>query len=138
MCKVLKENKKKEAIKRMEELGLFKPCIRVFIKYDEVQLSEPTGGLYEFSDEEELNEKIREFEEEYSALVYHVIHTYTEFGELYSFLYVSDDEEEWILDHADINAGYTMAYVWNKTDDWMSELGGIEVQERFGGLVRTA
>ena len=28
------------------------------------------------------------------------------------------------------------AYVWNKTDDWCSELGTIVVTERFGGLVR--
>ena len=101
-------------------------------------MSEQTGGLYEFSDDAELNAQIKEFEEEHNALVYHVIHTYTEFGELYSLLYVSDDEEEWVLDHADIHAGYTIVYVWNKSDDWMSEFGSIAVQERFGGLVRTA
>lgn len=136
MCKVTRENKKKEAIKRMEMLGLFKPCINAFKKYDELQLTEPTGGLYEFSDNEELNAKIKEFEEEYDALVYHVIHTYTQFGELYNFLYVSDYEEEWEMDIADIEDGYAMAYVWNKSDDWMSEIGSIVVRERFGGLVR--
>ena len=136
MCKVSRENKKVEAIKRMEMFGLFKPCIKSFIKYDEVQLSEPTGGLYEFSDNEELNAKIKEFEEDYNALVYHVIHTYTQFGELYSFLYVSDYEEEWEMDNADVKDGYAVAYVWNKNDEWMSEMGGIAVRELFGGLVR--
>ena len=136
MCKVSKENKKVEAIKRMEILGLFKPCIKAFTKYDEVQLTEPFGGLYEFSDNEELNAKIKEFEEEYNALVYHVIHTPTQFGDLYSFLYVSDYAEEWEMDNADIKDGYAVAYVWNKSDDWMSEIGGIAVQEKFGGLVR--
>ena len=136
MCKVTRENKKKEAIKRMEKLGLFKPCIKAFAKYDELQLTEPTGGLYEFSENEELNTKIKEFEEEYDALVYHVIHTYTQFGELYNFLYVSDYEEEWEMDIADIADNYAVAYVWNKSDDWMSEIGGIAVRERFGGLVR--
>ena len=67
MCKTTRETKKLEAIKRMEMLGLFKPCIKAFNKYDEVQLTEPTGGLYEFSDNEELNAKIKEFEEEYEA-----------------------------------------------------------------------
>lgn len=136
MCKVSRENKKQEAIKRMEALGLFKPCIKAFAKYDEVQLTEPTGGLYEFSDNEELNAKIKEFEEEYDALVYHVIHTYTQFGELYNFLYVSDYEEEWEMDITDIEDNYAVAYVWNKSDDWMSEMGGIMVQEKFGGIVR--
>ena len=138
MCNVSNETKKKEAIKRMEALGLFKPCIKVFTKYDEVQLSEQTGGLYEFSDDEDLCEKVKEFEEEHDALVYHVIHTYTEFGELYSFLYVSDNEEEWDMDREDLYDGYVIAYVWNKTDDYMSEFGGIMVQERIGGLVRIA
>ena len=136
MCKVPKDAKKIEAIKRMKSLGLFKPCIKVFDKYDEVQLSEPTGGLYEFSDDEELIAKVKEFEEEYNALVYHVIHTYAEFGELYSFLYVSDYEDEWEMDYEDIQDGWVVAYVWNKTDEWMSELGGISVREFIGGLVR--
>ena len=136
MCKVTREKKKEEAIKRMKVLGLFKPCIKSFEKYDELQLTEPTGGLYEFNNNAELNAKIKEFEEEYNALVYHVIHTYTQFGELYNFLYVSDYEEEWEYDNEDVKAGYAVAYVWNKSDDFLSEIGGIAVRERFGGLVR--
>ena len=142
MCKVSKENKKLEAIKRMESLGLFKPCIKAFTKYDEVQLSEPTGGLYEFSDDVELNEKVQELEQKHNALVYHVIHSPVRIDgvpmDMYNFLYVSDDEEEWVLDNEDIIDGYAMAYVWNKTDDWLSEFGSIMVQERIGGLVRVA
>lgn len=136
MCKVTREKKKEEAIKRMKVLGLFKPCINAFEKYDELQLTEPTGGLYEFNDNAELNAKIKEFEEEYNALVYHVIHTYTQFGELYNFLYVSDYEEEYEFEMEELEDGYAIAYVWNKTDEWMSEFGGIAVRERFGGLVR--
>ena len=79
---------------------------------------------------------LTKFEKEYDALVYHVIHTFTEFGELYNFLYVSDHEEEWEMENADIKDGYTFVYVWNKTDDYCSEFGGIAVKERFGGLVR--
>ena len=142
MCNVSKENKKQEAIKRMTALGLFKPCIKAFSKYDEVQLSEPTGGLYEFSDNEELNAKVQEFEAEHDALVYHVIHSPIKIDgivmDMYNFLYVSDEEDEWIMDNEDIADGYAMAYVWNKTDDWLSEFGGISVQERIGGLVRIA
>ena len=136
MCNVSREKKKEEAIKRMKVLGLFKPCIKAFESRDGLQLTEPTGGLYEFSDNKELIAKVKEFEEEYDALVYHVIHTYTQFGELYNFLYVSDYEEEWEFDRADVKAGYAVAYVWNKSDEWCSEIGSIVVQERFGGLVR--
>ena len=138
MCKITRANKKEEAIKRMNILGLYKPCIKVFEKYDEVQLTEPTGGLYEFSDDEELKAKVKEFEEEYDALVYHVIHTYTQFGELYNFIYVSDYKEEWEFDRADVKAGYAVAYVWNKSNEWCSEMGSIAIRELFGGLVRVS
>lgn len=133
---ISRENKKVEAIKRMKALKLFGPCIKAFEERNEVQLSEMTGGLYEFSADAELNAKVKAFEEEYNALVYHVIRTFTEFGELYSFMYVSDYESEWELDNEDIADGYSMAYVWNKNDDWCSEFGSIAVREKFGGLVR--
>ena len=136
--KISTETKREEAIQRMKTLGLFKPCIKAFKDRFEVQLSEMTGGLYEFYSDEELNAKIKEFEEEHDALVYHVIHTFTQFGELYSFLYVSDHKDEWGMDNEDIKNGYVMAYVWNKDDDWCSEFGTISVRERFGGLVRIA
>lgn len=136
--KIARETKKQEALRRMEVLGLFKPCIKAFKTRDEVQLSEMTGGLYEFSAEEELTAKVKEFEEEYSALVYHVIHTYTQFGELYAFLYVSDHEDEWEMDNDCIKDNYVLTYVWNKDDEWCSEFGTIVVAQRFGGLVRVA
>lgn len=133
---VSREMKKEEAIQRMRALDLYKPCIEAFNKRDEVQLSEMTGGLYEFSDNEALTKKVREFENEHNALIYHVIHTFTQFGELYSFLYVSDHKDEWDYDNEDIKDNYTLAYVWNTSDDWCSEFGTIVVQQKFGGLVR--
>ena len=136
MCKVSREIKKEEALKRMKALKLFDPCIKSFKNKDEVQLSEYTGGLYEFSGNAELTERVREFEKEYNALVYHVIHSPTTFGDLYNLLYVSDHQEEWDMDNEDIKDFYVMCYVWNKTDDWCSEFGTIAVQPRFGGIVR--
>lgn len=133
---VSRENKKVEAINRMKGLELFAPCIKAFKDRNEVQLSEMTGGLYEFSVNEELTAKVKEFEQEYNALVYHVIHTFAQFGELYNFLYVSDHEEEWEMDQDDIKDNYVMCYVWNKDDDWCSEFGIIAVRQKFGGLVR--
>ena len=132
------ENKKVEAIKRMKALDFYKPYINLFEKDNKIFLSEMTGGVYEFDEDEELNAKVKAFEEENDALVYHVIRTMTQFGELYNFLYVSDYEEEWEMDNADIEAGYALAYVWNKTDEWCSEFGSIGVRGKFGGIVRTA
>lgn len=136
--KVSREIKKAEAISRMKALDLYSPYIREFEKYDKIFLSEMTGGVYEFEDNKELAAKVKEFEEEYNALVYHVIHTFTIFGELYNFLYVSDHEEEWVMDNEDIDDGIALAYVWNKDDDLCSEFGSIGVRGKFGGIVRTA
>ena len=136
--KVSMELKKQEAIKRMKMLDLYKPYIMSFEKRNEIFLSEMTGGVYEFHNDAELVAKVREFESEYNALVYHVIHTFTEFGELYSFLYVSDHSDEWGLDNNDLTFGYAYAYVWNKTDEWCSEIGSIGVRGMFGGIIRVA
>ena len=138
--KVSREIKKVEAINRMKALGLFAPCIKAFKDRDEVQLSEPTGGLYEFSIDKELTTKMQEFEKKNNALVYHVIHTPMrldgEVMDMYNFLYVSDYQEEYEVDNADIKEGYVFAYVWNKTIDYFSEFGSIAVKGMFGGLVR--
>ena len=136
--KVSREIKKAEALKRMKMLDLYSPYIKAFEKKDEIFLSEMTGGVYELSNEKELKAKIKEFEEEHNALVYHVIRTMTNIGELYSFLYISDYEEEWDMDNASLEEGYTLAYVWNKDDEWCSEFGEIGVRGKFGGIVRTA
>ena len=135
---VSREIKKAEAINRMQVLNLYNPYIKAFKDKNEIFMSEMTGGVYEFSSNTELCNKVKEFEAEYEALVYHVIHTLTEFGELYSFLYVSDHEEEWEMDNEDISEGYALAYVWNQDCDWCSELGSIGVRGKFGGIVRTA
>lgn len=137
---VSREIKKVEAINRMKELGLFAPCIKAFKSRDEAQLSEQTGGLYEFSADRELTAKVQEFERKNNALVYHVIHTLMrldgEVMDMYSFLYVSDYQEEWEMDQNDIKEGYALVYVWNKTIEYFSEFGSIAVKEKFGGLVR--
>ena len=135
--KVSREIKKLKAIERMEDFGLYKPYINSFVKRDEIFLTEPTGGVYEFTSNTELYKRIKEFEEEYNALVYHVIHTFTDFGELYNFLYVSDYKDEWYMDDYDAKHGQSYAYVWNVDDELCSESGTIGVKNKFGGLVRT-
>lgn len=132
------EQAKTIAIERMKVLQLFEPCIEAFEKRDEVQMSEPTGGLYEISGEERLLRIIEKFEQKYNALVYNVIHTYTEFGELYNLLYVGLEEDEYELDATmkDLQDGYVFVWCENLDTDWCSEFGTIGVRNRFGGLVR--
>ena len=134
---ITREKKKQEAIKRMKALGLISPCIEEFDRHDTVWLSEPNGGLYEFSSNDKLIETIERVEREFNSLVYHVIHSRLEFGDMYSLLLVSDYEQEWEMDNADIEDGIVMTYTWNKTFEHFSEFGSIGVLNMFGGLVRT-
>jgi hypothetical protein len=133
--KVSMENKKKEAIIRMEGLDIYPETIRQFQNEGLVNYSEPPLGT-NFWLTTEQREIVKVFEEEYNALVYFAIRSYTEFGILDSFLYVSDYEEEWEMDNRDLKDGYVYAYVYNHDCPEYSEIGLIRVQPRFGGLVR--
>ena len=132
----MKAKQRTEALKRMELLKLHENVIDDFKEIALLNQSEHGGILYWV--EGEMEKKIREWEEKTGNLVYHVIHDYTEFGELLSLLYVSTYEEEWETDREDIQDGYALAYVMNLTDDWCSEYGSIGIRPQWGGVVRTA
>ena len=81
---------------------------------------------------------IKEWEKVYNSLVYHIIHDYTNIGELYTLLYVSKYEEEWEYDNTDIEAEEPICYVINKDDEYSSEFGHCIIKPANGGLERTA
>ena len=132
----MKAKQRTEALKRMEMLKLHENAIDEFKKLSLLNQSELGGILYWV--EGDMERKIREWEEKTGNLVYHVIHDYTEFGELLSLLYVSQYEEEWEMERDDLVNGYPLAYVMNLTDDWCSEYGSIGIRPQWGGVVRTA
>ena len=133
--KVTIERKKQEALERMKLLNIYPNAIKEFMQENTVNMSE-CGFLYWLDDEQK--KMVSEFETEHNALVYHVIHNFTEFGELLTFFYVSDYEEEWKCDRADLKDGYACAYVKNLDEEAFSEFGSIAFKQQFGGLVRTA
>ena len=132
----MKTKQRTEALKRMELLKLHENVIDDFKEIALLNQSEHGGILYWV--EGETEKKIREWEEKTGNLVYHVIHDYTEFGELLSLLYVSQYEDEWEMERDDLVDGYPLAYVMNLTDDWCSEYGSIGIRPQWGGVVRTA
>ena len=83
--KIEKAKKKEEAIARMKMLKLNPNIIQAFEEEDILHLSENGGFLYWLTDEQKSY--VKEFEEQYDALVYHVIHDYTGFGELLSCMF---------------------------------------------------
>ena len=132
----MKRNEQKlEALARMKMLKLHENAIREFEEQDLINLSE--GGILYWLDEKQ-QKLVKNFENDHDAVVYHVIHNYTEFGELLSYLYVSKHKSEWKQDRNDINRGTALVYVENLDDSWCSEFGSIGIQPRFGGVIRTA
>ena len=134
-----REEQKALGIKRLTQLNIYKPYIRQFENHDVVTVFENYGGFYATADNgfEKLESKIKEWEAETGNLVYAATHEILEFGECYSFLFVSqnsEDEEEKI-DQED-NIYYPFVYVWNKDYDFCSEYGSICVKSFGGGLKR--
>ena len=134
-----KEERKELALKFMKQLDIYKPYIKGFEENDKVCYFERYAGFWAWQDED-LQNKIKEIEEKYNCTVYAITHDYTGFGELYSFLIVTDYKDEWddLICKYSANEFSVFSYVWNKSDDYLSEFGTILVQSFGGGIRRTA
>lgn len=134
---ISREHKKCEALTRMKMWGIYLSTCTQFEKEDLFSESAPPLGACFWLDAEQLA-RVRAFEEKYDALVYHVIHCFTTFGELETYLYVSDHPEEWEDDRNDIKSGQQLVYVVNKDMPDCSEFGSIGIAvTAAAGLRRT-
>ncbi|MCM1234693.1 MAG: hypothetical protein NC489_31710 [Ruminococcus flavefaciens] len=132
-----RNEKKKEAIRRMESIGVFQPAIDLFRKKDTVCVSVPPIGSFVRADWEDM-ERIREIEDKYDALVYMVVRDFSNIGKTDSYLVVSDYKEEWDMDREDLGCERTCAYVYNYDYPEFSEFGSIGFELTAAeGLVRT-
>ena len=135
--KITREEKKVEAIKRMKMLGIFGQTIRDFENHDLVSVTEPPVGAFYWLEDEEM-ERVHDFEEKHNALVYCVIRSFTNFGTMDSYLYVSDYKEEWKDDIRDIKENIQLVYVYNRDYPELSEFGSIGFKRTIAaGLMRT-
>ncbi len=130
--------KKDKALELMKKLDIYKPYIEGFAKKDHVCFFEGFGGFWVYQ-EPEIEAKMLEIEKEFNCKVYAITHEFTEFGELYDFLIVTNYPEEWDnLLYTNGNRHTAFAYVWNKDEDAFSEFGSITVQSFGGGIRRVA
>ncbi len=132
------EERKIKAIEIMEKMDIYKPYIKGFRESDKVCFFERFGG-YWVDQEPEIYNKMKEIEKEYNCTVYAITHEFTQFGECYSFLLVTNYKSEWKnLVVTENGTHYAFAYVWNKDDEWCSELGTVGVKSFGGGITRVA
>ena len=133
--KVSREIKKEEAIKRMKAMNIYSDAIKQFKNADIVMVSEPPlGGLFWLNDEEK--EMVSKFEQENNALVYLVVRSFTNLGIMDNIFYVSDYQDEWEMDNADLNENYACVYVINHDMPDCSEFGTIAWKSVGGGVLR--
>ena len=133
--KVSRETKKEEAIKRMKAMNIYSEAIKQFKNADIVMVSEPPlGGLFWLNDEEK--EMVSKFEQENNALVYLVVRSFTNLGTMDNIFYVSDYQDEWEMDNADLNENYACVYVINHDMPDCSEFGSIAWKSIGGGALR--
>ena len=131
-----KQAQKEQAVKYLQTLDIFKPYIDGFDRFDKVCVFERYAGFWVYQ-YPEIQAKMKAIESEFKCTVYAITHEFTQFGECYSFLIVTNYKHEWkTLLRSDKNKHSVFAYVWNKTDDWCSEFGDVTVQSGFGGITR--
>lgn len=118
-----------ESKKRIELLGLEPRFSDKLYMSDRYYIREVKDG------EMDLIRAINNFEKNYNAYVYHIIYTKSNFGNLYSMLYVSNNTEEWKADRKDLQNKECYAYVYNKSDEVCSEIGLIGVEKADTNLL---
>ena len=123
-----------EGVKRMKMLKMLDQPIKEFKEEGKLNLSE-RGMLYWLDEEQE--QMVKEFEEETGGVVFHVIHDYTNIGEIYNLLFVSKHEEEWEMDIEDLKEGIAICKVVVVSMPDCSEMGSIGVKPLWGGVART-
>ena len=132
---VSEEEMIEEAIKRMKILRLHKNVIKEFEQERKLNKSDFNMGILFWLDNEE--EKIvKELEKKYNFIVYHIINSYSNLGETYEILFVSNNKDEWSAEKEDLTNGYAMAWVEVLNYPKNSEFGYIGVEARNGGVVR--
>jgi hypothetical protein len=129
---------KEIAIQCLERLDIYKPYVRKFKSKAGIPCFFENFGGYYVDQEPEIWNKVKEVEKENGGLVYAITHERTNIGETWSMLYVPRDCDavEDVLDPISSREFYVFAYVWNKSDDILSEFGDIVVYSFGGGIKR--
>ncbi len=134
-AKVGRDVKQREAAKRLAKLEVKEEAIQNFLENDLIPISfhgvDTLYGLNKGS-----MDRIKTFEDKYNGLVYYVIFTPTGVGNMESYLFVSDYEEEWEMDWNDLDDSYAMTWTENLDHPEWSEFGSISFSKTRGGALR--
>lgn len=117
-----------EAVARMRLIGFNREIIEQFANRTLIRQSLPpyynSQPVLPDADTD-LLARIAEFERVHDVLVYYIIRSHTELGEMEAYLYVSKYENEWVNDRNDLSENRALAYVANLDHPDCSEFGSI-------------
>lgn len=142
--KMSREAMKDEALDRMELLGIPAYAKAAFKVDDYLTLSDISDKVCQSRVDgvpEDIKKLIKEFEEKFGALIYHVIHTkgiYVGF-EYYDCLSVSPYESDWDYERdmmEDRGDTWAMSYSINVTKSEYTESGTIKIENHSGVFKR--
>lgn len=129
-----------KAIKCMEILNIYKPYIEIFKEQKTLPLFENFAGFY-LSPDSPLLAKKQEIEQSNGIYIYAMIDAKDEVDEVYILLAFSSDDAE---DNPEVDINdisltavgeyLVYAYIWNRTNEKMSELDYVTVKSLCGGL----
>jgi len=152
---VTTEQQRKEAIARLRilnEMGLIDDVVNQFESDGKVHYSDrfsafgaPVGALFWIDQDTSCSRAgvpfgkvISNFEAKFNALVYHATHEFFPFGECLDLFYVSQYEEEWERDRAELAQGFQCVCASNLDDPVCTDIGVIRFKVAGGGLIRLA
>lgn len=127
----LKERMRQEAIARMASLDLHPTVIDDFKNRGKRYVS-IEGRPYLTVD----SPGVIQFEVETGYIIYHIIYNHTTIGDMLTFLYVSNNPEEWEMEKKGLEKDEPLAYVVNLENAVCSEFGSVKIQKHLGGLIR--
>lgn len=128
-----KEEMKQQALEIMKILKLSKNVINEFDKKDKLNKSEGKKGILYWLDEKE-QKIVKEYEEKWNVVVYHIIKTYTvDDRTIYDLLYLPNEKDSW-QDIVERLEEYSI--ILSHTLSQFSESGDIMIQRKNGGIVR--
>lgn len=128
------EEKRKDCILCMEALGISQNIIEAFRK-KQLFVSSMSARKVEPVDYA-LQMSVKQIENEYGVMVYHVIETRTKFGDMFAMLCIPDDKNERKENAEFCKSHSPFAYVLNSDNPQFSEFGTICAWPDNGGLTR--
>lgn len=135
----IKQEMKEQAVKQMKALKLKSKLIEEFELNNKIYKSKKLIPLIlELSDEEQ--QMVKEYENKWNVIVYHVINISSNVLNQYELLYVSKDKDVWEDDIEDIKKGFVISQTIikeNTTNATLEDIAGIiGIKSLEGGLIR--